>query len=132
MLSLPVGGARRFLFLGAHSDDIEIGCGGTILSLLAGRTDAQVLWVVFSAGGERTREAKRSARTFLPKGVGADVRVLDFRTSYFPSQAVQIKDCFETLKPFAPDLILRFSSRNTPGIMRSTGSRSWAVAKALR
>ena len=105
MLSLPIGGARRFLFLGAHSDDIEIGCGGTILSLLAGRNDVQVLWVVFSAGGDRIREAKHSARTFLPKGAARDVRVLDFRTSYFPSQAVQIKDYFETLKSFAPDIV---------------------------
>ena len=105
MLSLPLVGARRFLFLGAHSDDIEIGCGGTILSLLGDLPQAEVLWVVFSAGGERIREAQRSARTFLPKSMKRELRVLDFRTSYFPSQAVQIKDHFETLKGFAPDIV---------------------------
>jgi LmbE family N-acetylglucosaminyl deacetylase len=105
MLSLPIAGARRFLFIGAHSDDIEIGCGGTILTLLGGRSDVQVLWVVFSAGGQRTGEAQRSAQAMLPKGSQRDIRVFDFRTSYFPSQAVEIKECFETLKRFAPDVV---------------------------
>lgn len=105
MLSLPLSGARRFLFLGAHSDDIEIGCGGTILSLLGSQPDTEVLWVVFSASGERIGEARNSARAFLPKSVVREVRVLDFPTSFFPSQAVQIKQHFETLKSFAPDIV---------------------------
>lgn len=105
MLSLATTAARRFLFIGAHSDDIEIGCGGSVLALLAGRTDVHVLWVVFSAGGQRTREAMKSARKLLPRAARADVRVHDFRTSYFPSQAAEIKDCCEALKAFAPDVV---------------------------
>jgi LmbE family N-acetylglucosaminyl deacetylase len=105
MLTLTTRSATRFLFIGAHSDDIEIGCGGSVVSLLTGRSRVEVLWVVFSAGGLRTREATKSARALLPRGATADVRVLDFRTSYFPSQAIEIKDYFETLKSFAPDMV---------------------------
>jgi LmbE family N-acetylglucosaminyl deacetylase len=105
MLTLTAGAAKRFLFIGAHSDDIEIGCGGSVLSMLAGRSGVHVLWVVFSAGGDRSREAMKSARALLPRQAAAEVRVLDFRTSYFPSQAVEIKDCFEGLKAFAPDVV---------------------------
>ena len=61
MLSLPIAGARRFLFIGAHSDDIEIGCGGTLLRLLDERPGSTVTWVVFSADDEREAEARRSA-----------------------------------------------------------------------
>ena len=61
MLRLDSSGAKTILCLGAHSDDIEIGCGGTLLQLLAARSDLEVHWVVFSAAGPRAVEAKASA-----------------------------------------------------------------------
>ena len=96
---------NRVLCLGAHSDDIEIGLGGTLLTLLERNPNLEVMWVVFSAGGVRTKEATASARDFLRKAKRPQVIVKDFRTSFFPYEEEQIKDFFETLKPFAPDVV---------------------------
>jgi len=97
---------KKVLCLGAHSDDIEIGCGGTLLKLTAEHPGLEVMWVVFSAGGIRTTEAKASARAFL-RHAAAKSRVIvkDFRTSFFPFEGEQIKQFFETLKPFQPDMV---------------------------
>ncbi len=102
----PLGRARRILCLGAHSDDIEIGCGGTILKLAAARRPPEIVWAVFSSGPEREQEARRSAALFL-KGVKQQrVLVKDFRNAYFPYGAPEIKDFFEELKAqFSPDVI---------------------------
>ena len=96
---------NRLLCLGAHSDDIEIGCGGTLLTLLERNPNLEVMWVVFSAGGVRTKEANASARDFLRKARRPQVIVKDFRTSFFPMEEEPIKEFFETLKPFAPDVV---------------------------
>ena len=96
---------QRVLFVGAHSDDIEIGCGGTILKLTEENPDLEILWVVFSAENVRRKEAERSAKAFLRKSRRSRVQIEDFRSSYFPYQGEQIKDFFETLKPFHPDVV---------------------------
>src|SRR5256885_7403119 len=110
MLKLFLGESQktplRVLCLGAHSDDIEIGCGGTILRLLRERPGMQVHWVVFSSGPERDHEARRSAGLFLKSAKSSRVTIKDFRDSFFPSMAGEIKDFFEQLKAeFAPDVI---------------------------
>jgi LmbE family N-acetylglucosaminyl deacetylase len=95
------------LCLGAHSDDIEIGCGGTLLRLLAERPGSSVHWVVLSAAPEREREARASAADFLASSGEKTVIVKDFRESYFPYLGASIKDFFEELKGITrPDLIL--------------------------
>ena len=96
---------RKVLCLGAHSDDIEIGCGGTILKLTEEHPGLEVMWVVFSAEGARHAEARASAAAFLKKAGKAHVVVKDFRGSFFPFQGEQIKGFFETLKPFQPDVV---------------------------
>ncbi len=109
MLSLALGSSSsaplRILCLGAHSDDIEIGCGGTLLRLLKERPGSSVEWVVFSATPEREAEARASATDFLVDASSSRVTVNTFRESYFPYVAPAIKDFFETLKPCAPDLV---------------------------
>src|ERR1700729_1486192 len=65
MLKVSLGPARRVLCLGAHSDDIEIGAGGTMLSLVEQIPDLEVCWVVFSAPGARSEEALDSANEYL-------------------------------------------------------------------
>ena len=96
---------RKVLCLGAHSDDIEIGCGATLLKLTDEHPRLEIMWVVFSAGGVRTSEAKASARAFLRRARTSEVVVKDFRTSFFPVEEEPIKEFFETLKPFQPDLV---------------------------
>lgn len=97
----------QLLFLGAHSDDIEIGCGGTVLQLLATCSSVDVVWVVFSASAEREREARTSASAFLEHAKGQKkVIVMKFRDGFFPYQGAEIKECFEELKNSVhPDLI---------------------------
>ena len=96
---------RRILCLGAHSDDIEIGCGGTLLKLIRDHKNLEILWVVFSAGGARTREARQSASEFLAGAAKKRIVVKTFRGSFFPYQGERIKDYFESLKSFQPDLV---------------------------
>ncbi len=105
MLQLSLQRARRILCLGAHSDDIEIGCGGTLLTLGQQRKDLEILWVVFSGEGDRTREAQLSAKRFLKNVASHRVIVKKFKGSFFPYQGAAIKAFFETLKSFEPDVV---------------------------
>jgi LmbE family N-acetylglucosaminyl deacetylase len=106
MLSKPAGSHYRVLCLGAHSDDIEIGCGGTMLALLDRYDNVSVRWVVFSANDQRACEARASAATFLAAAGEKKVEVKSYRDGYFPFGGGQIKDEFEALKgEFSPDLI---------------------------
>jgi LmbE family N-acetylglucosaminyl deacetylase len=99
-LNLPAGLASpiRILCLGAHSDDIEIGCGGTILHLLSQYTSLDVVWVVFSSGREREREARTSAALFLKQAKRQQVIIKTFRDGFFPYEGAKIKEFFEDLK----------------------------------
>jgi LmbE family N-acetylglucosaminyl deacetylase len=111
MVEFQLGSAkkplRRILCLGAHCDDIEIGCGGTILRLLSEHPELQVYWLVFSSTPVRKREAARAAKMFLASTKKKKVVIRNYRDSFFPSQQAQIKREFEKLKEeFLPDLIL--------------------------
>lgn len=110
MMSLHLGapGDRMsVLCLGAHSDDIEIGAGGTLLTWLARGLKLDIVWCVLSAGGTREDEARASACDFLQGASTACVEVMNFKTSFFPSQGEEIKTWFETLKSrVEPDVIL--------------------------
>ena len=106
MLKVSLEGARKLLFLGAHSDDIEIGCGGTVLQLARNNPGLEIVWVVFSAAGSRQREARASAQLFLKDVDRPRVVLKKFRTSFFPTQSVLIKESFEALKrSYSPDII---------------------------
>ena len=105
MIAFAPDGVRRILCVGAHSDDIEIGCGGTLLKLASERPHLDVTWVVLSAEGSRAREARRAASRFLAGVKRKNVVVKRFRTSYFPYDGERIKNYFEGLKACEPDLI---------------------------
>jgi LmbE family N-acetylglucosaminyl deacetylase len=104
--SLRFDKVRTLLFFGAHSDDIEIGCGATIRKLIQERSGLVVWWVVFTADGKRQAEAKKSARAFLRGAGKSRVIIRQFRNGYFPFEGAAIKDFFESLKArVGPDLI---------------------------
>jgi LmbE family N-acetylglucosaminyl deacetylase len=100
------GAGLEVLCLGAHSDDLEIGCSGTVLRLLHELLIERVTWVVLSGNEERACEARRGAHAVLGCHAGARVVQQTFRDGFFPYIAVEIKDYFEQLKrSTAPDLI---------------------------
>src|SRR5262245_56032331 len=96
----------RILCLGAHADDIEIGCGGLMLDLVARSRRVSVDWVVFSASASRAREARASAALFLRHAAESRVAIHGFRHGFFPYEGAAIKQVFEDLKALAPDLVL--------------------------
>jgi LmbE family N-acetylglucosaminyl deacetylase len=94
------------LCLGAHSDDIEIGAGGTLLGWIAAGIHVEVTWCVLSAAGSRAVEAKSSAAAFLDGAESVDVRLAEFRDGFFPFEGAEIKLWMEQLKPqVRPDVI---------------------------
>src|SRR5262249_19828689 len=96
----------HILCLGAHCDDIEIGCGGTILRLAREYDNLVFTWVVFSSNRERAQEALESANLFLQHTKEQTVSINSFRDGFFPYIGAEIKACFEQLKQeVAPDLI---------------------------
>jgi LmbE family N-acetylglucosaminyl deacetylase len=130
MRSVPFpGGARagwRILCLGAHADDIEIGCGGTLLSLLAEHPTAAVDWVVFSSDAERRAEALRSAERFLGNAREKAIVVHEFRDGFFPYVGVAIKECFEDLKrTVSPDIVFTHQRNDLHQDHRLISELSW-------
>jgi LmbE family N-acetylglucosaminyl deacetylase len=107
VIRLDLASAGRILLLGAHADDIEIGCGGTVLALLDARPEVAIRWVVFSGAGPRADEARESAARFLAQARGdVAVEVLDFPDGRFPTRFESLKDAVADLRPFRPDLVL--------------------------
>ncbi len=97
----------RLLCIGAHSDDLEIGCGGTVMSWLESRHPVEVTWVVLSAVGERAREARSSAKAMLRRASASDVVLGEFRDGFLPSQYEDAKAFFESVKTRRPfDIVL--------------------------
>jgi LmbE family N-acetylglucosaminyl deacetylase len=107
-LQLATAGDRlSVLCLGAHADDIEIGVGATLLSMIARGVHLEVHWCVLSGVGDREREAQASAADFLSQAAIAKIEIMAFKDGFFPEQGEAIKSWFETLKARAnPDLIL--------------------------
>lgn len=106
MYSLRLHDLRSILCIGAHSDDIEIGAGATLLRLMRDNPAARITWVVLAAGGVRGEEARASADAFLQGAGVADLRLESFRDGHFPAAWSEIKGYFEGLKATAPDLVL--------------------------
>ena len=102
------GDRLSVLCLGAHSDDIEIGTGATLLSMMDRGVHLEVHWCVLSGGvSERESEAKASAADFLSKAASMQIEVMPFKDGFFPEQGDTIKSWFEMLKARTnPDLIL--------------------------
>lgn len=94
------------LCFGAHCDDIEIGCGGTLLKLMESGARVDCHWVVASSNEQRETECRRSAALFLAGAAKFEVTTWEFRDGYLPYLGVEVKEAFERIKrEIAPDLI---------------------------
>jgi LmbE family N-acetylglucosaminyl deacetylase len=115
----------RVLVLGAHSDDAEIGCGGTILQLIADGAVGSVCWVVLSGQGPRIEEARASAEAMLAGVADRDIRQPGFRDGFFPYDGADIKGFFEDLKVFQPDVIFTHQRNDLHQDHRITCELTW-------
>jgi LmbE family N-acetylglucosaminyl deacetylase len=130
MLGLQLGragdGPLRLLAIGAHADDIEIGCGGTILKLIERGALSEVCWVVLTGETRRAAEAAQSADALLGDVPAKRVILKDFRDGYFPYDGGEIKGFFEQLKgEVSPDLILTHQRADLHQDHRVTCELTW-------
>jgi LmbE family N-acetylglucosaminyl deacetylase len=129
MRTLPLcakGDRLSVLCLGAHSDDIEIGVGGTLLTLIANGVRLEVHWCVFSGGSQRDSEARASAADFLAGAAQVQLDVLSFRDGFFPEQGEHIKLWFEDLKRhYNPDVIFTHRRDDAHQDHREVSQLTW-------
>lgn len=119
-------GPVSILLLGAHSDDIEIGCGGALIRLAEELPHAHIHWVVLSACGEREEEARKSAMQLLSPFQSTELSIYDFKDGYFPQYMGEIKDRFEALKSaISPDVIFTHHCDDRHQDHRVMGELTW-------
>lgn len=117
----------KVLCIGAHSDDIEIGCGGTLLTWIASGLKLDVHWCVLSAAGARADEASRSANAFLQDAWRARIWLAEFKDGFFPYLGGDLKQYFETLKAEigSPDVVLTHRRRDAHQDHREVCALTW-------
>jgi len=126
MISISLEQVRTLLVVGAHADDIEIGCGGTMLEIARRRPDINVRWVVFSGSGSRATEARQSGSDFLSGFASSQVQLHEFSDGFFPAEWADIKRTFEKLKKsIHPDLILTHYGRDLHQDHRLISELTW-------
>jgi LmbE family N-acetylglucosaminyl deacetylase len=126
MIAFRPNKLHTLLCLGAHADDIEIGCGGTVLRLLDQFAPLNVCWVVLSADGCRRDEARRSADVFLAGAGEARVEILEFRDRLFPYDGEAIKQSLHELsRSVSPDLIFTHRRDDAHQDHRLTAELTW-------
>ena len=113
------------LLIGAHPDDLEIGCGGTVLRWAREGRIARATWVVLSGDQARAVEARRAAAAFLTDVATADVRVEPFRDGFFPQQGTELKEAVESLKDVAPDVVLTHDRNDRHQDHRFVAELTW-------
>jgi LmbE family N-acetylglucosaminyl deacetylase len=118
-------GGLKVLCLGSHSDDIEIGCGGTILRLAQQYPACEFHWVVFSAVGVRKAEAQRAAELFAGNRNPRGPSLQSFQDGFMPYAGAEIKKVFEELKAVSPDLIFTHNRRDAHQDHRLIAELTW-------
>jgi len=120
--------ALDLLCIGAHSDDLEIGCAGSVLQLLRRHPGSRVTWIVCTAEGERNSEAEASAAALLADAAHMDLLIGDFRDGHFPWQGSAIKDFLEDVaRRVEPDLVFTHSRDDRHQDHRTLSDLTWTV-----
>lgn len=129
MLTLDINPQKRplrLLCLGAHCDDLEIGCGGTVLEWLARYPQVEVTWVVFSAPAGRAAEARRSAAAFLRRAARRTVVLHAIRDGHFPAHFGELKALFAGLAAGpAPDVVFAHALEDRHQDHRLVAELAW-------
>lgn len=126
-LGLATPGERlSVLCLGAHSDDIEIGAGGTLIEWITRGVRLEATWCVFSAPGQRGEEAETSARSFLQGAAAATIELQQFRDGYFPVEREAIKEWVQDLaRRVKPDVVLTHKEEDAHQDHRLVRELTW-------
>jgi len=115
----------KVLCIGAHSDDIEIGCGGTILRLAEEHASCEFHWAVFNATGVRQTEANCAAHLFAGSRLRS-LKLMEFQDGFMPYTGSGVKDVFEKdLKPLAPDVIFTHNGNDAHQDHRLISELTW-------
>ena len=112
MVSFSPKNVKTILCIGCHSDDIEIGCGGTILRLLDENEKVNVYWLVLGANETREKEAFASADVFLSNAGTKNVIIKQFRDAYFPFHGLEIKEFLHKIQEDIPSPDIIFTHRH--------------------
>jgi LmbE family N-acetylglucosaminyl deacetylase len=124
-LDLGKKNAPQILCLGCHSDDIEIGCGGSILWLAEQYPECDIYWTVFSATGVREAEARRGAELFTGSRVKAPLLKM-FPDGFMPFSGAEVKTVFEKeLKQLRPDVVFTHNGRDAHQDHRLISELTW-------
>jgi LmbE family N-acetylglucosaminyl deacetylase len=112
------------LCLAAHCDDIEIGCGGTILAMARANPAMEFKWISFSGNSERQAEQRNGLKHFT-RGCEAEIECHGFNDGLFTTQLTQIKSVFESSKSFDPDLVLTHTRFDRHQDHRAISDLTW-------
>lgn len=113
------------LLLGAHCDDLEIGCGGTIMQMAERWPNSRFVWITLSSDAKRGAETRDAAKRLLAGARNSIIQIEQFRESYFPYDGILLKDYFETLKMYEPDLVLTHYRKDLHQDHRVTNELTW-------
>src|ERR1043165_9257035 len=126
MIASNLNGVKRVLCVGAHSDDIEIGCGGTVLRMIEQNKNIEFYWLVLCSNPQRAIEATKSANEFLKGVKKKTIIVKDFRDGFLPYIGAPVKEAFEEIKrTFVPDLIFTHTRQDLHQDHRMTCELTW-------
>lgn len=126
MIGSDLKGVKRVLCVGAHSDDIEIGCGGTVLRMIEQNKNLEFYWLVLCSNPQRAIEATKSANEFLKGVKKKTIIVKDFRDGFLPYIGAPVKEAFEEIKrTFVPDLIFTHTRQDLHQDHRMTCELTW-------
>jgi LmbE family N-acetylglucosaminyl deacetylase len=115
----------RLLFVGAHCDDIEIGCGGTIMRLKKEFKIKAVKWVVFTSNAVRAEEARKCAKVFLEGITSAAIEIYELRDGHLPYFGSEVKERFEDMKNFKPDVVFTHARHDRHQDHRMLAEMTW-------
>lgn len=124
-LELPAGQPLHLLCIGAHADDLEIGCGGTVHQMARRHPGSSVLWWVLTGNEARQREAREAAHRLLGSHCELEVRTTGLRDGFLPYDGPTVKEAFEAIKERDPDLILTHSRGDFHQDHRTVGELTW-------
>jgi LmbE family N-acetylglucosaminyl deacetylase len=127
-LSTDRSAPLQILCIGAHSDDVEIGCGGTLLRLTQEYPNAVLHWVVFSAIGVRAEEAKHATKLFAGKTKIQGPVLKTFKDGFMPFAGAEIKADFEEIKKTVdPDLVFTHNRKDAHQDHRVLAEMTWST-----